>query len=127
MAALGGGMRLKGRNGEIGCQASPTPPVSSSQRDIAAPSSHRGAPGPPSAQIQRSQHWWEWAVSRAQPAGWGLPSTLFLQPPSPEAGFFSFALSSFWADFPELLGMGSARLPVSTLTSTPTSFPEFQG
>lgn len=74
-------MKLKGRNGETGCQVSPAPPTSGNQRDITAPSSHGEPPGPLSAQIQRSRHWWGWAASRAQPAGWGLPSTLFQPAP----------------------------------------------
>ena len=40
-------MKLKGRNGETGCQVTPAPPTSGSQRDITAPSSHRGAPRAP--------------------------------------------------------------------------------
>ena len=127
MATLGGGMKLKGRNGETGCQVTPAPPTSGSQRDITAPSSHRGAPRAP------------FCPDPEVPALVGvgcvscpasrLGSPIYLVPASPRClrlGSSALLLPRFRADFPESLGMGSARPPVSTLTSTSTSLPEFR-
>ena len=58
-----------------------------------------------------------------------LGSPIYLVPASPRClrlDSSALLLPRFWADFPEPLGMGSSRPPVSTLTSTSTSLPEFR-
>lgn len=98
----------------------PSPGHQLSPGDSTASHSLHGARQALSAQVWWAGHrWGGLCLMLSQQAGVShLPCSH--QPPLPEAGFFSFSLALFWADFPERLGVGS------TLTSKSAFLPDSQ-
>lgn len=98
----------------------PSPGHQLSPGDSTASHSLHGARRALSAQVWWAGHrWGGLCLMLSQQAGVShLPCSH--QPPLPEAGFFSFSLALFWADFPERLSVGS------TLTSKSAFLPDSQ-